>query len=404
MTIRLEDRVDPTLSRMSSPQEILDKIQEAKDHQAARTSGEDLELFQRRWKILDSANGGTAISNKEECVTNSSITSVFRVLQFNAMAEGLSAQPGTGIQSPILKEKAKNKSKKSAKKGRNQEHENDPAVDFSLRRWRILEVLLGLNVAQSSKTNAPTESFSGVFDIIALQEIDRFHSFFQPMMNIMGYDGIFVPNPNSPGASRGWFSDGCALFWKRNKFELRRQASSTYSTGGNVYLIATFMHLESGRSIVCAVTHLKSRRGMDNDRIRMQQTKELMGNVVSVSNTDANISNCNVDEIPIVIMGDFNSDVRNLNSCIHAIVSYDSFHRLDSVHDINLPNSFFTTCNSKEKQILDYIFCNSETVSGVKCLETLEIPLEAYTNDSFKIPGLRHPSDHLALGAAFCIK
>lgn len=265
-----------------------------------------------------------------------------------------------------------------------------------------MEVLLGLNVAQSTKTNTPTESFSGVFDIIALQEIDRFHSFFQPMMNIMGYDGIFVPNPNSPGASIGWFTDGCALFWKQNKFELRRQAGRTYSTG-NVYIIATIMYLESGRSIVCAVTHLKSRRGIDNDRIRMQQTKELLVNVVSLSNAVANNSNCNVDDIPILIMGDFNSDVRNLNSCIHAIVSYDYFHRLDSVYDINQPNSIFTTCNSKEKQIVDYIFWNSERGSGVKCLEALDMPSEAYMNDGFKIPGLCHPSDHLAIGAAFGI-
>jgi len=133
MAIRLEDGVDPALSRMASRQDILDKIQEAKDNQAAWRSGEDLELYQRSWKILDTANAGTAASSRKECVTASSFTSVFRVLQFNAMAEGLSVQPG--IQSPILNEKRKKKSKKSAKTGRNQEHEKDPVLDFSLRRW-----------------------------------------------------------------------------------------------------------------------------------------------------------------------------------------------------------------------------------------------------------------------------
>jgi hypothetical protein len=76
-------------------------------------------------------------------------------------------------------------------------------LDFSLRRWRLLEILLGYDVVPSllvnlqQKQETPTihhTIMGGLYDIIAVEEIDRYTSFFQPLLSLVGgYEGIFIP-------------------------------------------------------------------------------------------------------------------------------------------------------------------------------------------------------------------
>ena len=82
-----------------------------------------------------------------------------RLLQFNMLAEGLSAEPDFGgfTQTPV------------------------DSLDFhKFRKFRLLEELLRYNA-----------------DIIAIEECDHFDDFFLPALKLHGYDGRFFPKRNA---------------------------------------------------------------------------------------------------------------------------------------------------------------------------------------------------------------
>lgn len=58
-------------------------------------------------------------------------------------------------------------------------------------------------------------------DVVCLQEIDHFR-FFRKSLAALGYTGHFTPKPDSPCLylpdNAG--PDGCAIFYKRDKFDL----------------------------------------------------------------------------------------------------------------------------------------------------------------------------------------
>ena len=58
-------------------------------------------------------------------------------------------------------------------------------------------------------------------DVICLQEIDHF-SFFRKALATLGYVGHFTPKPDSPCLYLADNSgpDGCAIFYKKDKFDL----------------------------------------------------------------------------------------------------------------------------------------------------------------------------------------
>ena len=91
-----------------------------------------------------------------------------------------------------------------------------------------------------------------------------------------------------------------------------------YQSGGNqVYLVVPLRHRVTGRTVVVAVTHLKAKGGEKNERTRADQVTELLGRVqCSVAGVWAKVdgggdrgarSPIN-NLVPVLIMGDFNSD------------------------------------------------------------------------------------------------
>merc|ERR1712232_59912 len=145
----------------------------------------------------------------------------------------------------------------------------------------------------------------------------------------MGYDSIFVPKQKSPGMKYGWYSDGCALFWKKSSFQLVKEVRNSFDIGNQVYIIATLRHLKSGQKISVATTHLKAQNNIQNEKIRTCQAQQLMQNLF-----DANMEN-----IPIILAGDFNSEPYSPgNTCIKAVMSqhFSSAYNLDC-------KDFFTT-------------------------------------------------------------
>lgn len=213
----------------------------------------------------------------------------------------------------------------------------------------------------------------------------------------------------------GWYSDGCALFWKRDSFDLVNTQNGDCKIGNQGYIVATLRHRMTGRAIVVAVTHLKAQRSKTNEWIRCCQVEELLVAVdVEARETATNDS---VNGVPILIIGDFNADppsqVGLKESAVERILqnpvsmSSSDVRHFRSAYDIDDPiDSLFTTCKVRgttaTKRIVDYIFyCDCGGV--IKYTATLRVP-PVEELEPTKLPGLRYPSDHLHIGAKFEIR
>ena len=314
--------------------------------------GVPADLYARRWVPVDN----DAVLEKQRSRTDDSPLS-FRVFQFNTLAQGLSSGPG--IQPPFLQ----NQKKKGSYGGFTSVPHPNICLDFEkYRKWRLLQVML---------EHDP--------DILGLQEVDRYHGFFEPAMAQFGYSGLFLPKPKSPCVlDFGWYSDGCALFYSSKKFDLVSSKHFCYKAGGNqVCLMATLKALETKQEIVVVVTHLKAKNTPENDFIRKAQTEELLANVA------------HEESLPVLVLGDFNSEPDRLQGL---------FTNLRSAYDLSSPSTITTWKKrglEEVKRVIDYILYNDDKLV---CNQVLEIPpdLEA-------LPNMRYPSDHVGLGANFLL-
>lgn len=399
--IRVEAQADETISGITSREDVMLKIQQVKESQSAYGPSQ---LYPRKWE--DKTNSQSTFPSSPNGDTS---TASFSVLQFNALAEGLSSKPKAKTPFPVSNENQGSES--GAKKdpgygGFTQVSSPEICLDFNLRRWRLLEVILGISYINKEVDNS---NFEGLFDILALEEIDRFRGFFTPLLRIFGYKGIFMPKSKAPGVALGYYSDGCALFWKTNTFELIWEERISYKLGNQIMILAELKHKRSGYHVVVAVTHLKAQKSETNEKIRRRQVEELLGHIQTT------IANYQISDIPVLIMGDFNADPPSrLNfpdSSIRRVLSNHLIKdesqkepmRFMSAYEIDPPkDDFFTTWKTRGTQtvirIIDYIFHSEK----VMCTATLGVPKQDELEAS-KLPGLRYPSDHLMVAAKFVL-
>lgn len=403
MTINIQESPDEEVKGISSIKDIHEKIKHIKSIQSQYT---DADLYERRW--IPSLQG----YQSETSSTSSKGT--FSVLQFNTLAQGLSLPPGHNPPFKPLNESVVDTTK-SIYGGFNEIPHPEISLDFQLRKWRLLEVLL----SQPYSTKASNTSQQELFDTISLQEVDHFHDFFQPILKILGYQGIFVPKPNSPCANSGWYSDGCAFFWNEREFELLDQDLFTYQDpDGNNYnqvcIVATMKHRKSNEVVVFAVTHLKSGKGTKQEVTRTKQVQQLLEKLESIhTHENDSIQQISKDNIRIIVMGDFNSDIREEESCVQHIAFHKESKKNNqswkSAYQITPPDdSFYTTWKTRgpktQKRVIDYIFHNGgDNGSNISCTYVMDVPSEDYLEPT-KLPGFKYPSDHLAIGAIFEIK
>ena len=305
-------------------------------------------LYERTWERVDDSSN--EIPDEK----------TFSVMQLNTLAEGLSCGPNSIT--PFSSSSPTRNKAKNCYGGFINVPQPELCLDFNLRRWRLIELIL------SQKA-----------DLLALQEVDRYYGFFKPILEAFGYESIFIPKPLSPGVNLGWYSDGTALFWNKD-FKLTKKKMSGFECGSQVYLIALLKHIPTGKEVIVSATHLKA--GSDGEEIRSFQAKELIKEVHSFHPNDA----------PIIIMGDFNSEPTA--ECIQTTLqTFTSAYPFLGEYD-------YTTWKIRDcgvtKRISDYIFYEKE--QGVECTHLLSMPQEL--EDSF-LPGFRHPSDHLNIAAKF---
>ncbi|KDO21160.1 hypothetical protein SPRG_12941 [Saprolegnia parasitica CBS 223.65] len=81
-------------------------------------------------------------------------------------------------------------------------------------------------------------------DILCLQEVqaDHYKNFFQPMMTDLGYEGLYLQKTRESMGLAGKV-DGCAMFYRKNRFYLKEQYSLEFNEAANDFvasLLANF--------------------------------------------------------------------------------------------------------------------------------------------------------------------
>ena len=369
--VRVEAKPDEMIRHVNTADDVFNQIAIARERQSKHGPSN---LYGRRWE---------EIKNSSQCDDEMKKTKhSISVMQFNILAEGLSSS--NSGKTPFRKTDGDGDTQPYG--GFSDILEPSVALDFSLRRWRLIEVILGGSIERF----APAR-----FDIVALEEIDRFRGFFQPILRIFGYRGIFVPKVRAPGLRFGWYSDGCALFWKTDTFELVSERRLSYRSGNQVMLLATFRHRMSGRLILVAATHLKAQKSEKNELIRCAQADELLE---QIRQEEVRLG-ANGENVSTIVMGDFNSEPpcvsKDSESSIRRLMTC-----LNSAYPIDPPrNDFYTTWKTRGKtfkRVIDYIFYGT----GLKCNAILSVPNEE-DMEAGKLPGLRYPSDHMMIAAQF---
>jgi nocturnin len=260
-------------------------------------------------------------------------------------------------------------------------------------------------------------------DVVAVEECDHFRDFLQPAMDQFGYDGVFQPKRDAPGLGiwrdsmgdadrrrqQPFFSDGCALFWKRATLRGVASGAVGYDSGkeadgvlwGQVGLYARLALVQkkngggSGggerRTFVVAATHLKSKASPENEARRVEQISQLLTRLEDERRDAAE---------PVVVMGDFNTDP-GLDLYKHVTGDGGRALDLDSAYALGSPGRVepaYTTCKERKAGVachtIDYILVPRST--AVEAL--LSVPPLADLSPGM-LPNWNYPSDHLAIGA-----
>ncbi|XP_074115456.1 CCR4-NOT transcription complex subunit 6-like [Cotesia typhae] len=309
--------------------------------------------------------------------------------------------------------------------------------------------------------NIMSEIFQYNADIICLQEVEmeQFDVFFLPNLQSMEYEGIFAPKSRALTMSElnRNLVDGCAIFWKIDKFSLDKSKLVEYKTlavqdgaDSSVMLNRVWSRDNVGRLavlkttaaawthgppvdpndieqlIIVANTHLHwDPRFPDVKTIQsMMLTREIVAMVKSVRSSPERI--LKFSEIKVLLCGDFNSlmdsGVFQFLSTGQLPLSHSEFEGFDYInaivnmmggeysdritHPLNLSSACipeimpYTNYTYRFKAMIDYIFHSS---SNMVCLGVYGPILQEWF-DMFGVMGCPHPfvpSNHFPLIAAF---
>lgn len=286
-------------------------------------------------------------------------------------------------------------------------------------------------------------------DILCLQELDEFESFYKGQLDRQGYSSIYVQRP-------GKKKDGCGIFYRRGRVSLIEDETvhfndlvpkKNYTNGelkaseasasldeesfGNqtdrgdpndpnvrlkrdcVGIMAAFRAPHAlDKIVLLANTHIY----WDPDwvDVKLAQAKHLVG---CVSKFQALLETRLCSKIPVIICGDFNSmpgdqvynyltlrdSVDKTLSESEASVSEEEGKQgwlpLHSLYASVKGEPPFTNCTPDFTGTLDYIFFSS--LGTLKPLSLLEVPTAESEDVKDGLPNYSHPSDHLPIGTDF---
>jgi mRNA deadenylase 3'-5' endonuclease subunit Ccr4 len=400
--IRLQNYVDEDIIPSDRAQ-LWSKIIETRHIlEKHNVDGNNVELYSRSWE--PSSQQQQQNGNVDDRAADSNVgdsSSCFTVAQFNTLARGLSSGPNDLFATPF---ETDSELHDGSYGGFTELTNPEVILDFDrLRKWRLLEVILG---GSDACTN-----YSPAFDIVALEEVDEYHSFFEPILVKDGcYCGIYQPKPYSPCVRFGWYSDGVALLWKEEKFKVIDECSidpngnnkscvvkGSFEGGANqVYIIVQLQIQGTEKCIVVAATHLKAKKGTTNEQIRLSQATEIRHRAEQMADQLKELG----WKVNILILGDFNSEPDSQS--VRSILCEKSDWKFNRSTTVDDNDDSYTTWKTRKncttRRVIDYIFHTSE--DGFQCKEVLSIPRDEELERAY-LPGFRYPSDHLLVAAKF---
>mmetsp|Transcript_21583 Transcript_21583/g.50804 ORF Transcript_21583/g.50804 Transcript_21583/m.50804 type:complete len:336 (+) Transcript_21583:3-1010(+) len=258
-------------------------------------------------------------------------------------------------------------------------------LDFDVRKQRLLEHILDTNG-----------------DIVCLEECDHFSDWFAPQLEECGYTGTFLKKVQSPCLRYiPTLEDGCAIFWKRDKWEATRVLEHNYQGQNQMLLAVEFVSKTSDSRLVVASTHLAAAKTAEGASQREGQVLEL----VAVLNKEF------PKTTPIVLCGDFNASPKEaafsaaVTSCLDLCSAYGARRAGVLPGEAAAAEPPYTTWklrgDKESRHTIDYIFYTPERL--IECTRVLQLPGEADIPPP-RLPSQRFASDHLLLAATFALQ
>ena len=227
-------------------------------------------------------------------------------------------------------------------------------------------------------------------DIIALEEVDHYEDYYLPSLSKLGYKGLFAAKRDSPCLKfpNNSGPDGCALFYDAERFSLvnHKDVALKDSNGlltSQVALIVNLFDQVQGRTLCCAVTHLKAKEGFEE--LRCSQGNALL-KYVSESLGDNDKS--------VLIFGDFNAEP---TEPVCQLMGENQYLCMKNAYvSATGNNPEFTTWKIRpDKEVehtIDFVWY-TPNLSVTGCLK---VP-ERDSVPANRLPCFQYPSDHLSL-------
>uniref|UniRef100_A0A6B2LES8 Endonuclease/exonuclease/phosphatase domain-containing protein n=1 Tax=Arcella intermedia TaxID=1963864 RepID=A0A6B2LES8_9EUKA len=215
-------------------------------------------------------------------------------------------------------------------------------------------------------------------DLFCLEELDDF-SFFSKKMEQYGYLSSFAQRPSKP--------DGCGVFWKNEKLNLKSSDVIDFADGtqriGFLLLFERIGSNSTNNKLYLLNTHLY----WDNHQpqVQIDEMSTLLNRLKSV----------NVDQSPTLICGDFNF-LPNGES--YNFLTQRGFKSAFENYKTNQHPPFTSKAKAPGKCI-DYIFYKTNTIPTITVAKLVDLGEESLSNHY--IPNQGHPSDHLPISAHF---
>ncbi|XP_015693278.2 carbon catabolite repressor protein 4 homolog 4 [Oryza brachyantha] len=290
--------------------------------------------------------------------------------------------------------------------------------------------------ARSKAVLSELKSFEA--DLMCIQELDEYETFYRKNMENSGYSSIYIQRS---GDKR----DGCGIFYKPKSMELVQKEAIHYNdlvekyvhtdhvntvTSNNsspteeaskktdnnkhgdpndprfrlkrdcVGLLAAFkLNDPCDHILIMANTHIYwDPEWID---VKLAQAKYLLSRVSQFEKLISNKFDCKPS---VIIAGDFNSTPGDMVYNYLVTANSESTDeapaiKLRSLYAANGGEPEFTNCTPGFTGTLDYIFLSDG--SSIKPTSLLRIPQGDSADVQGGLPNFHHPSDHLPIGADF---
>ena len=273
-------------------------------------------------------------------------------------------------------------------------------------------------------------------DIVCLQEVEssQFEQYFKPQLRMRGgYDGIFSPKSRAKTMGE-WdraFVDGCATFFKADKFKLEekvlvefnqlglsrpllRKHKDMYNrvmTRDNISVIVRLEHKESRQELIVGNVHIHWDPSFRD--VKLVQTIMLVEELEKISALHPKAA--------VIVGGDFNS-LPGSGVCTFLETgsvppdhpdfishTYEPYTTEGAHHSLSLRNAYasapeplaFTSMTPQFLGAIDYVWYRPSglTVSG--CLGSVSTE---YVKQIVGLPSQHLPSDHISLLVEFKVE